>query len=126
MASDPRTKIWRILTEAIADYDDKKNAGKLCGHPIGLLTADPPNLDALCGWESVVVLKWLGTAGRYLRSHRVAINIWGRDDYTVAQVAACLMEVFRGHGCMGMSSQFGGVRNDGEVFFGFITLEWSD
>jgi hypothetical protein len=115
-----------MLSGAIADYDEKKNAGKLCGHPIGLLTADPPNLDALCGWESVLVLKWLGTSGQYLRSHTVSINIWGRDDYTVAQVAACLMGLFEGQGCLGMRSRFGGVRSDSEFYFGFITLDWSD
>ena len=131
---DPRSFIWKLISEFISKDDlhspnapKKASEGMIGAHPVALLQSDPINVTELCGWESVIVPKWISSTPSYGIRHMVGVNIWGRDDYTVSQVSTGLLAFLHCKTCDGISVNFTGPRTSRDGFIvAMFTLSWSE
>jgi hypothetical protein len=127
---DPRSVVWRLVETAIvsemdSNQPDRSYEGLIGVHHVALLPLDPVNLSDLCGWESVLVPKWLSSSPGYGIRHTAGLNIWGRDDYTVAQVSAHLLGHFQKLHCEGIQANLTGPRiANGGFYVCMFTLQW--
>lgn len=128
--ADPRSVIWRMISGLITPESNSNNPqpvseGMLGVHPVALLSADPLNVSELCGWNAVLVPKWISSDPGYGTRHTVGLNVWARDDYTVAQVSNHLLEFFHCATCEGLGVHFIGPRIAQDGFYlAVFTLNW--
>jgi hypothetical protein len=114
-----------ITPESESNNPQPTHEGMLGVHPVALLSADPLNVSELCGWNAVLVPRWISSDPGYGTRHTVGLNVWGRDDYTVSQVSARLFEFFHCATCEGLGVHFMGPQPSKDGFYlAVFTLSW--